>query len=48
MNKEDLNGYREKLPLGMYVILLKPDGEDGVSLAVIDTHNIGDNHVDLF
>ena len=31
----------------MYVILLKPDGEDGVSLAVIDTHNVGDNHVDL-
>tara|TARA_R110000824_G_scaffold161509_1_gene336823 strand:- start:1282 stop:1635 length:354 start_codon:yes stop_codon:yes gene_type:complete len=47
MNKEDLNGYRKKLPLDMYVILLKPDGEDGVSLAVIDTHNIGDNHVDL-
>ena len=47
MNREDLKGYRDRLPSGMYVILLKPDGEDGVSLAVIDTHNVGDNHVDL-
>ena len=31
----------------MYVVLLKSDGEDGVSLAVVDTHAIGDNHVDL-
>jgi hypothetical protein len=47
MNTEDLNGYRDRLPSDMYVILLKPDGEDGVSLAVIDTHNVGDNYVDL-
>ena len=31
----------------MYVVLLKSDGEDGVSLAVVDTHAIGDNHVDI-
>lgn len=47
MNKKELNEYRDKLPLNMYVILLKPDGEDGVSLAVIDTHRKGDNYVDL-
>ena len=47
MNREDLNSYKDKLPKDMYVILLKPDGEDGVSLAVVDTHPIGTNHVDL-
>ena len=47
MNKEDLNLYKDSFPKNMYVVLLKPDGEDGVSLAVVDTHAIGDNHVDL-
>ena len=47
MNKKELNEHRDKLPPNMYVILLKPDGEDGVSLAVIDTHRKGDNYVDL-
>ena len=47
MNREQLNLYKDNLPKDMYVILLKPDGEDGVSLAVVDTHPIGTNHVDL-
>ena len=47
MNKEDLNLYKDSFPKNMYVVLLKSDGEDGVSLAVVDTHAIGDNHVDL-
>ena len=47
MNREQLNLYKDNLPKNMYVILLKPDGEDGVSLAVVDTHAIGTNHVDL-
>ena len=47
MNRKELNEHRDKLPPNMYVILLKPDGEDGVSLAVIDTHRKGDNYVDL-
>ena len=47
MNREQLNLYKDNLPKNMYVILLKPDGEDGVSLAVVDTHPIGTNHVDL-
>jgi hypothetical protein len=47
MNKEDLNSYKDKFPRDMYIILLKSDGEDGVSLAVVDTHPMGTNHVDL-
>ena len=31
----------------MYVVLLKADGEDGVSLAVVDTNAIGDNQIDI-
>ena len=47
MNKEDLNLYKDSFPKNIYLVLLKSDGEDGVSLAVVDTHAIGDNHVDL-
>jgi len=47
MNKEELNDYKDKLPPDMYVIFLKPDGEDGLHIAVVDTHAKGTNIVDL-
>jgi hypothetical protein len=39
MNKEDLLKHRDKLPKDMYVILLKPEGDDNISLAIFDTHS---------
>jgi hypothetical protein len=39
MNKEDLLKHRDKLPKDMYVILIKPEGDDNISLAIFDTHS---------
>jgi len=48
MNKEELLKHKDKLPKNMYVILLKPEKEEGVSLAIFDTHtNRSINCVDL-
>ena len=47
MNSEELLKYRDGLPKDMYVLLIRPNGKDGVDLGIFDTHTMGRNYVDL-